>query len=148
MHNRGNGEVMAPNTQYRDLIQEVLDELLVAAGRVETAGVPRAAIWIDPGIGFAKTARQSVELLSSLGAFTKTGYRVVVGPSRKSFITELAPYPGGTRPSSQDRVGGTAAAVAKCVSAGVDAVRVHDVRVMRQAALVARALWPSGGARP
>jgi dihydropteroate synthase len=146
MHNRGRGDVRPPNTQYGDLVEDVLDELLAAARRVEEAGVPRAAVWLDPGIGFAKTARQSVELLSSLGAFTKTGYRVLVGPSRKSFIAELAPDPSGRQPSSQDRMGGTAAAVIMCVKAGVDAVRVHDVRVMRQAVLVAEALWPSGGA--
>lgn len=147
MHNRGMGEVRSPNTDYQDLQAEVLAELLVAALRVEQAGVPKSAIWLDPGLGFAKTARQSAELLSSLGAFTKSGYRVLVGPSRKSFIAELAPDPGGARPSAHDRIGGTAAAVAMCVAAGVDAIRVHDLRVMRQAVGVAQALWPSAGAR-
>lgn len=144
MHNRGRGEVRAPNTDYADVTSEVLTELLEAADRVQRAGVPRSSVWLDPGLGFAKTARQSAELLSSLGRFQKTGYRVLVGPSRKSFIAELAPDPGGGRPSAQDRVGGTAAAVAMCVAAGVDAVRVHDVHVMRQAALVAGALFVSG----
>ncbi|MFZ1864066.1 MAG: dihydropteroate synthase [Polyangiales bacterium] len=142
MHNRGRGEAQPPNTYYADLVQEVIDELVAAARRVEEAGVPRAAIWLDPGLGFAKTAPQSAELLSSLGAFTKTGYRVLVGPSRKSFIAELAPDAGGGQPNAQDRVGGTAAAVAMCVAARVDAVRVHDVREMRQAVRVAEALWP------
>lgn len=142
MHNRGRGEVQPPNTHYADLVQEVIDELLAAARRVEEAGVPKAAIWLDPGLGFAKTAPQSAELLSSLGAFTKTGYRVLVGPSRKSFIAELAPDAGGARPHAHDRIGGTAAAVVMCVASGVDAVRVHDVRVMRQAVRVAEALWP------
>lgn len=141
MHNRGRGEVRAPNTDYRDLVGEVLEELLAAAARVERAGVPRTAIWLDPGLGFAKTARQSAELLSSLGAFTKSGYRVLVGPSRKSFIAELAPDFGGDRPATEERVGGSAAAVVRCVVAGVDAVRVHDVRTMRQAASIARSLW-------
>jgi dihydropteroate synthase len=145
MHNRGRGEVRAPNTLYADLVSEVLDELLAAARRVEQAGVPRASVWLDPGLGFAKTARQSAELLSSLGRFQKTGYRVLVGPSRKSFIAELAPNPGGERPYASDRLGGTAVAVAKCVAAGVDAVRIHDVHVMRQAALVAGALFASPG---
>jgi dihydropteroate synthase len=55
-----------------------------------------------------------------------------VGPSRKSFIAELAPNSGGELPRADDRLGGTAAAVAICATAGVDAVRVHDVRVMSQ----------------
>ena len=145
MHNRGRGEVRPPNTDYEDVIEDVLRELLAAAERVERAGVPRSSVWLDPGLGFAKTTRQSVELLSSLGRFKKNGYRVLVGPSRKSFIAELAPNPGGGRPRADERLGGTAAAVVKCVAAGVDAIRVHDVAVMRQAALVAAALGPSPG---
>jgi dihydropteroate synthase len=145
MHNRGRGEVRSPNTDYQTLVSDVIAELLSAAERVERAGVPRASVWLDPGLGFAKTAQQSAELLSSLGRFRKTGYRVLVGPSRKSFIAELAPDPSGARPPADARLGGTAAAVAMCVAAGVDAVRVHDVAVMRQVAAVARSLWPPGG---
>jgi dihydropteroate synthase len=145
MHNRGRGEVLPPNTLYTDLVADVIGELLAAAERVEKAGVPRASVWLDPGLGFAKTARQSAELLSSLGRFRKTGYRVLVGPSRKSFIAELAPDQNGARPPASARLGGTAAAVAMCVAGGADAVRVHDVAMMRQAAAVAHALWRSGG---
>jgi len=140
MHTRGRGEVRAPFTDYGDVVQEVLGELLEAAERVERAGVPKASVWLDPGLGFAKTARQSAALLSSLGRFRKTGYRVVVGPSRKSFIAELAPNHDGERPAPEDRLGGTAAAVAACVVAGVDAVRVHDVHLMRQVVRVAGAI--------
>lgn len=141
MHNRGRGEVSAPNTVYDDVTEDVIGELLAAAERVERAGVPKRSVWLDPGLGFAKTASQSVELLSSLGRFQKTGYRVLVGPSRKSFIAELAPTPSGDRPPPDDRLGGTAAAVAMCAAADVDAVRVHDVRVMKQVVAVARSLW-------
>ena len=140
MHNRGRGEVRSPNTDYGDIVQDVIDELLQAAERVERAGVPRAAVWLDPGLGFAKTGRQSAALLSSLGRFRKTGYRILVGPSRKSFIAELAPSRSGELPSADDRLGGTAAAVAICVAAGVDAVRVHDVHIMSQLVRVAEAL--------
>jgi dihydropteroate synthase len=146
MHNRGRGEVQAPNTNYEDVTGDVLCELLAAAERVERAGVPSASVWLDPGLGFAKTARQSAELLSSLGRFQKTGYRVLVGPSRKSFIAELAPTPSGARPSADERLGGTAVAVAACVAANVDAVRVHDVHAMRQAVAVAEALFAPGRA--
>ena len=145
MHNRGRGELRSPNTDYGDVVEDVLAELLAAAERVERAGVPRASVWLDPGLGFAKTAAQSAVLLSSLGRFRKTGYRVLVGPSRKSFIAELAPNPGGEPPTADNRLGGTAAAVAICVAAGVDAVRVHDVFVMRQLIRVTRALHDAGG---
>jgi len=148
MHNRGRGEVRSPNIDYADVVEDVLRELLAAAERVERAGVSRASVWLDPGLGFAKTSAQSAELLSSLGRFRKTGYRVVVGPSRKSFIAELAPNPGGEPPSADDRLGGTAAAVAVCVAAGIDAVRVHDVHVMRQLTRVAEALRAPGGCAP
>jgi dihydropteroate synthase len=140
MHSRGRGEVRPPNTDYGDVVREVLDELLAAAERVERAGLSKASVWLDPGLGFAKTTRQSLQLLSSLGRFRKTGYRVLVGPSRKSFIAELAPNPDGAPPPPADRLGGTAAAVAACVAAGVDAIRVHDVHVMRQVVRVAEAL--------
>jgi dihydropteroate synthase len=145
MHNRGRGERRSPNTDYGDVVEDVLAELLAAAERVERAGVPRASVWLDPGLGFAKTAAQSTALLSSLGRFRKTGYRVLVGPSRKSFIAELAPNPGGEPPPADDRLGGTAAAVAICVAAQVDAVRVHDVFVMRQLIRVTQALHEAGG---
>ena len=148
MHNRGRGEVRSPNTDYGDIVQDVLGELLAAAERVERAGVPRGSVWLDPGLGFAKTAAQSAALLSSLGRFRKTGYRVLVGPSRKSFIAELAPNRGGEPPSADDRVGGTAAAVAICAAAGVDAVRVHDVFVMHQLIRFGKALRDAGGGDP
>jgi dihydropteroate synthase len=148
MHNRGRGEVRSPNTDYAELITDVLDELLAAAERVEHAGVPRASIWLDPGLGFAKTSAQSAELLSSLGRFRKTGYRILVGPSRKSFIAELAPDRGGAKPSADQRLGGTAAAVAVCTAAGVEAIRVHDVYVMRQVVAVTEALRSGRGGAP
>jgi len=144
MHNRGRGEVRSPHTDYDNVVQDVLNELLHAAERVERAGVPPTAVWLDPGLGFAKTAPQSAALLSSLGRFRKTGYRVLVGPSRKSFIAELAPNPGGELPSVDDRLGGTAAAVAICAASEVDAVRVHDVHVMSQLVRVVEAIRSSG----
>jgi len=145
MHNRGRGEVQSPNTDYGDVVENVLTELLAAAERVERAGVRRASVWLDPGLGFAKTAAQSAVLLSSLGRFRKTGYRVLVGPSRKSFIAELAPNPGGEPPPADERLGGTAAAVAICAAARVDAVRVHDVFAMRQLIRVTQAIHEAGG---
>jgi dihydropteroate synthase len=140
MHTRGTGEVEPPNTDYGDLIGDVVRELLVAVARAEQCGIPRRRLWIDPGIGFAKTARQSAALLGRIDALVATGIRVLCGPSRKGFIAELAPGPRGQRPGPSEREPGTLAAVTASVLQGATAVRVHDVRGGRQAALLAGAM--------
>lgn len=140
MHNRGRGECTPPNTVYDDVVADVIAELLTAAEAAQEAGVSRDKTWIDPGIGFAKTAAQSAALIGALPELVETGYRVLVGSSRKSFIGKLAPRPSGEEPGPLDRVGGTAATVAAAVMAGCHAVRVHDVEVMRQAVRTAEAV--------
>ena len=137
MHNRGRGERSAVNTRYRDVVRDVRDELMAAVDRAVTAGCAPAQIWIDPGVGFAKTAQQSLTLIAHTDALVATGQRVLMGPSRKSFIGELAPLATGELPTPQQRLGGTAAAVAISVLKGVHAVRVHDVLALRQAMLLA-----------
>jgi dihydropteroate synthase len=134
MHSRGTPADMQDLVGYGDVVEEVARELLDAAGRAEAAGVDASRIWIDPGIGFAKTAEQNLEILARLREITSLGYLVLVGPSRKSFIGALCGA------AASDRLGGTAAAVALAVRGGAAAVRVHDVAVMRQAAIVAHAV--------
>lgn len=140
MHNRGRGERSGENTRYRDVVSEVRDELMGAVDRAMTAGVAAERIWLDPGIGFAKTAAQSGSLLAWTDVLVATGHRVLVGPSRKSFIGELAPLASGAAPEPQQRAGGTAAALVVAVLRGAHAVRVHDVLEMRQAVLMAARL--------
>lgn len=137
MHTRGRGELSAEQINYRDLVADVIDELMTAVARAVARGVLRERIWIDPGIGFAKTAAQSLALIAATDAFVATGHRVLVGPSRKSFIASVAPDHGGGVPLAVAREGGTAAAVTLAVLGGAHAVRVHDVAPMRQAVLVA-----------
>jgi dihydropteroate synthase len=137
MHNRGRGECTGANVHYRDVVGEVRDELLRAVDRALSSGVSRERIWLDPGIGFAKTAGQSIAVLANLGRLLETGQRVLVGASRKSFIAQLAPDAGGAAPDPGERGGGTAAAIALAVMQGAHAVRVHDVAMMRQAATIA-----------
>lgn len=144
MHNRGRGEVTPENTQYQDVVVDVRDELLAAVERAVAAGVAADRIWIDPGIGFAKTAKQSAALLAHTRVFVDTGRRVLVGPSRKSFIAQLAPGADGSVPAPLERMGGTAAAVTLAAWLGAHAVRVHDVAAMRQAVRIAEAI----GGRP
>lgn len=137
MHTRGRGELSADNTRYGNLVAEVIAELMDAVAHAVARGVARERIWIDPGIGFAKTSAQSLELIARTDAFVATGQRVLVGPSRKSFIAAEAPDHGGGSPLPIAREGGTAAAVTLAVLGGAHAVRVHDVAPMRQAVLIA-----------
>jgi dihydropteroate synthase len=141
MHNRGDGSISGDNIVYRDVVYDVLSELSAAAVRASVAGIPFRNIWLDPGIGFAKTAADSLALMAALPKLVATGYRVLVGPSRKSFISAVETNAGVAQQSSPlERIGGTAAAVAHSVACGAHAVRVHDLPAMRQTVLVTEAL--------
>jgi dihydropteroate synthase len=148
MHNRGDGSASGNNIVYRSVVDDVLSELLAAAVRASCSGIEFGHIWLDPGIGFAKTAAHSLALMAALPKLVQTGYRVLVGPSRKSFIAaveakaDIAPQ---SKPT--ERIGGTAAAVVYSVQAGAHAVRVHDVPAMRQAVLLSEELMRLQSAR-
>jgi dihydropteroate synthase len=144
MHMRGTPADMASRAVYRDVAGEVGAELRAAMERAEKAGVARERILLDPGIGFAKTAEQSLEVLARLGELRALGRPLLVGPSRKSFIGKVTGAP------VEARLPGTLAAVAAAVLAGAEMVRVHDVGPARQAAQVAAAIRdgaPAPGAR-
>ena len=134
MHMRGSPADMQSRAVYGDVVAEVAAELRLALARAAAAGVPAERVVLDPGIGFAKTAAQSVELLARVRELGALGRPLLVGPSRKSFIGQL------TGAAVEDRLPGTLAAVTHCVLAGVELLRVHDVAPARQAARVARAV--------
>lgn len=140
MHTRGGGRVDATTTNYRDVVSDVLQELETAIERAVKHGISRERIWIDPGIGFAKTPAQSVSLLGNLDAFVATGHPVLVGASRKSFIARTMAAAGAAEPGPAERLGGSIACVAVAALAGVAAVRVHDVAESVQAAHIASAM--------
>ena len=123
-----------PEDAYGDVVAEVMREWKAASRRAQAAGLPRERIWFDPGLGFNKSARHSAELVRRLDAFRDLGVRIVVGPSRKSFLVAEVK----TAPS--DRMGGTAAACIAAASRGASVLRVHDVIEVRQALAVARAV--------
>ena len=141
MHTRGTPADMAARAVYRDVVEEVAAELGAALARAERAGVPRARIVLDPGLGFAKTAEHSVALLAGLSRLRALGCPILVGPSRKSFIGRL------TGAAAEDRLPGTIAAVVASILAGVEFLRVHDVAPVRQAAAVAAAIRHAGAGR-
>jgi dihydropteroate synthase len=146
MHLRGTPADMQSRAVYGDVVAEVARELEAALARADAAGISRERIVLDPGLGFAKTAEQSVELLARVGELRALGRPLLVGPSRKSFIGKVSGAP------VEDRLPGTLAAVTACVLAGVELLRVHDVAPARQAALVAAAIRDAaaaaGAARP
>jgi dihydropteroate synthase len=145
MHTRGSGEVVPANTDYADVVADVTAALMAAVERGCRHGIARDKLWIDPGLGFAKTAAQSLTLLAHTHVLAATGIRVLSGPSRKGFIAELAPRASGERPGPAERDPGTLAAITVAVLQGASAVRVHDVAATRQALLLADAVAASAG---
>jgi dihydropteroate synthase len=141
MHMRGTPRDMRDRAVYGDVVSEVRSELSEALTRAVGAGVSEDRILLDPGIGFAKTAEQSVELLARLPDLAGLGRPLLVGPSRKSFIGSITGAPVA------DRLAGTLAAVTAAVLGGATFIRVHDVAASRQAARVAAAIRASGGSR-
>ena len=129
MHSRGDSRSMDGLTSYGDLTEEVRAELLEGSRRALAAGVERAKLIWDPGLGFAKTAAQNLQLLRHLPRLRAEGFPLLVGPSRKRFIGEVLAEP---RPRA--RLWGTAAVCAQAISAGADVLRVHDVAPIVQTA--------------
>ncbi|KAH7072342.1 folic acid synthesis protein-like protein [Paraphoma chrysanthemicola] len=141
MHMRGTPETMTTLTSYPGgLIKTVGDELLQRVRAAEAAGVRRWRIILDPGIGFAKTQEQNLELLRYFDALRRhpglEKFPWLVGTSRKGFIGHITGVD-----AAKDRVWGTAASVAAAVQGGADIVRVHDVQEMAQVAKMADAIW-------
>jgi len=135
MHMQGTPATMQVEPTYTDVAKEVRGFLVEQAQRAEGSGIARERIFIDPGIGFGKTLEHNLLLLKHLGTLTATGYRVLVGPSRKRFLGTIT---GRDKPA--ERVFGTAAAVAACAAAGVSIIRVHDVGPMRDIVSVTQAI--------
>jgi dihydropteroate synthase len=127
MHMRGTPREMYAHAAYGDVAGEVTGELEVSLRLAEAAGVPREAVIVDPGIGFAKQADHSFELLARLDALAALDRPVLVGTSRKSFLRVAL---GDVPPAARDW--GTAASVAAAVMAGAHIVRVHAVAEMAQ----------------
>jgi dihydropteroate synthase len=124
MHLRGDFTAMHEKPAYDDVAGEIISELRARLDAAEAAGVARRQLIVDPGIGFAKDAAHSLEVLRRLGQLASLERPILVGPSRKSFIGKVLGRP------TAERVLGTAAAVTACVLAGAHIVRVHDVKEM------------------
>jgi dihydropteroate synthase len=120
MHWRGESDVMDGNATYGDVTRDVLTELRARIAAAQSAGISPGKLWVDPGLGFAKTAEHNWQLLRDLDQFVALGYPVLVGASRKRFLS-----PFGEQPTDRDQA--TAIINVLSAEAGVAAVRVHDV---------------------
>lgn len=143
MHNRSNPASVEVRgrlgkayggADYTDLLEDVKRELMDIVTLAREAGIPDEHIILDPGIGFGKTVSQNLELINRLGEIRSLGFPILLGPSRKSFIGYILDVP------PEQRVEGTAAAVAIGIVRGADILRVHDVEFMTRVVKMADAL--------
>jgi dihydropteroate synthase len=130
MHMKGTPRDMQKDPQYDDVLQEIHDFLLHRKERALRAGIREESIVIDPGIGFGKRVEDNFIILRELDYFRRIGSPILVGPSRKSFIGTTLGLP------VEERLEGTAAAVAAAILRGANVVRVHDVQAMRRVAAI------------
>lgn len=139
MHMAGNPETMQKNPYYTDVVNDIN---VFFKTRIEVAlnsGISSKKIILDPGIGFGKTLEHNLEIIRNIGKFSNSGYPLLIGASRKSFLGKI------TGASVSERDWGTAAVTALCVANGVRIHRVHEVKGMRQVCDAAYAIMEKHG---
>ncbi len=141
MHRRGNPKTMQSLARYDDVVEEVLAELRQSVGLALGFGISSEQLVVDPGLGFAKTTEQNLEILSRLEKFHLLDLPLLLGPSRKSFIGNL------TGRGVDHREYGTAAVAALAVEKGVHLLRVHEVAAMRDVVRVSEAIKEGNNVR-
>ena len=141
MHSRGDSQTMDDCTDYGEqgVVAGVLHELRLSTDRALQAGLSREQLIWDPGLGFAKTTDQNLQLIRQLDELQQDGIPLLLGPSRKRFIGAVL-----DQPRSKARIWGTAAVCARAVEAGVHVVRVHDVGPIHQVVTMAAAVARQG----
>ena len=134
MHAQGDPKTMNDDPQYDDVVLDVFDYLAARIAVCENAGIPRAKIVADPGLGFGKHLHHNVAVMQSLSLYHGLGVPILLGASRKKMIGQLCDVP-----DAKNRVPGSIAAALAGVAQGVQIVRVHDVAETKQAIEVWRA---------
>lgn len=136
MHLRGTPQTMQQLTDYEDLIPDIQQFFEHQIQQALNFGIPKTHLILDPGIGFAKTISQNLDLIRQLSRFRIFDLPLLVGPSRKSFIGHIL-----QQSDPQQRVWGTGAACCGAIANGADILRVHDVAEMAQICRMADAIW-------
>jgi dihydropteroate synthase len=134
MHMLGSPRTMQENPVYEDVVADVKAFLAERVEAAVAAGIAEERIWLDPGIGFGKTAEHNLELLRRLAELRELGRPLVIGTSRKSFIGRVDGSDAG------ERLGGTIASSVLAAAEGAEVLRVHDVAEVGQAMAVATAI--------
>ena len=135
-HSRGNSQTMDSLTSYADVVSDVINELDKLTTTALNRGISTDQLLWDPGLGFAKTTEQNLNIIRNLDKFITKGFPLMIGPSRKRFIGQLTQEPIVTK-----RIWGTTAVASKCVQEGVHIIRVHDVEAIRKTILMSEAIW-------
>jgi dihydropteroate synthase len=135
MHSQGDPKTMQDAPRYADVVLDVYGGLERVVDECEAAGIPRARIMVDPGIGFGKTLEHNLDLLRNLSIFHGLGCVLLVGVSRKRFIGTI-----GNEPESAARVPGSIAVALEALRHGAQMLRIHDVKETRQAVSLWEAL--------
>ena len=134
-HSRGNSMTMDSLSEYKNVVKEVKIELSKQIDLALSKGVSNEKIIIDPGIGFAKKVDQNLIILRNLEEFILMNYPLLIGASRKRFIGSVI-----NEPDPNKRIFGMAAVASRCVTAGVDILRVHDISEIYQVILMAESI--------
>lgn len=138
MHMQGTPQTMQDDPQYDDLVGEIHDYLAARRDALLAAGLQRERICLDPGIGFGKTHEHNIELMANCWRLHDLGCPLLVGHSRKGFLAKII----GDKLA--DRTAATVGAAIALALQGVQVIRVHDVRPVREALLAMEACWPRG----
>lgn len=145
MHMKGEPRTMQVDPRYEDVVAQVTDWLVARAEAAVAAGVARERIWLDPGLGFGKTAAHNLALTAHLDRLVATGFPVLYGASRKRTVQTVDP----TATDPLDRLGGSLALALEAARRGAGIIRVHDVRETAQALMLQAAVTGAGlSARP
>ncbi|UCE74847.1 MAG: dihydropteroate synthase [Methanomassiliicoccales archaeon] len=135
MHMKGTPKDMQRDPTYGSLIDDIKEFLRERIDFVQSKGVKRASIIVDPGIGFGKTTEHNYEIIRRLGDFKELELPILIGTSRKSFIGNTLGL------DVNERLEGTLATITMCIMNGADIIRVHDVKEVQRAARMTDAIY-------
>ncbi len=134
-HSRGNSKTMDSLAIYTNVVKDVKNELVNQIDIAVSKGIKNEQIIIDPGLGFAKNVDQNLTLLQNLEEFVSMNYPILIGASRKRFIGSVI-----NEPDTTQRIFGMCAVASRCVIAGVDILRVHDIRQISQVIMMTKSI--------